>query len=301
LLSGLLLFAAGALLSWYRGSDVARGWLSPTPDLPRPPPAWPDPGARLQPPPLPDWRNCKTRRVYIDAGHGAPGNAGAIGAYCEDEQVHTLRVSEHLAAMLRETGCFEVKVSRSGDQIIPYQPRVAEAEAWPADVFLSIHGDARDGEEWWTPGIEGKLCPFRDAGPGFSVLWSDRGTKPQNQRRLTLARDIARQMERLGLPAYSGEDYAGYYEQDDAQYGVWVDRHRPGRRIYVLFVPSMPSVIIETHHTRHREEALRWLEPATVEAFGVAVMGALHDYFAKGDVGSPRRRHREAAIPAKRR
>jgi N-acetylmuramoyl-L-alanine amidase len=44
--------------------------------------------------------------------------------------------------------------------------------------------------------------------------------------------------------------------------------------------PRVPSVIIETHHALDFEEAERWKEPRTLEAFAAAVAQGLVDGLA---------------------
>jgi N-acetylmuramoyl-L-alanine amidase len=84
-------------------------------------------------------------------------------------------------------------------------------------------------------------------------------------------------MEEAGFMPYRGAAYSGLYEPDAAQPGVFVDRHPPDQRIFVLRRPSMPSVLIETHHALDAREAARWTEPATLDAFAAAATAALAD------------------------
>ncbi|MGQ0505047.1 MAG: N-acetylmuramoyl-L-alanine amidase family protein [Myxococcaceae bacterium] len=125
-------------------------------------------------------------RIYLDAGHGAPGNRGASSVFCEDEQEHTLKVAQHLAAFLENTGGFEVRLSRTQHGVAPYSDRLAAAERFHADVLLSLHSDARGMARGWTaPG--GRWCFRQDSTPGFSVLWSDESTQSLTQKRLKIA------------------------------------------------------------------------------------------------------------------
>ncbi|MET0402683.1 MAG: N-acetylmuramoyl-L-alanine amidase, partial [Cystobacter sp.] len=73
------------------------------------------------------------------------------------------------------------------------------------------------------------------------------------------------------------EDYVGLYAADPDQPGAFVSRHQPGQRIFVLREPTMPSIIIETHHAWDFEEAARWREERTLEAFAAAVAQGLVD------------------------
>ncbi len=229
-------------------------------------PTWPAPGAALQPFEVSPLE--APLRVYVDPGHGAPGNEGAQTVRCEPEQGINLRVSRHLAQRLSAQG-FEVRLSRTDHDGPAYPARLAEAEAWGADVFLSIHADTRGTALPWSP-EDGTECLRNDAEPGFSVLFSEEGAGSLVTGRRTLARDLAEKLAGLGLPAYDGADYAGLYAPDDTA-GVFRDR----RGLMMLRRPVMPSVIIETHHARHLEEWERWQEEDTWEAFATAVARAL--------------------------
>jgi N-acetylmuramoyl-L-alanine amidase len=59
-----------------------------------------------------------------------------------------------------------------------------------------------------------------------------------------------------------------------------MDRHAFEQRIFVLWKPSMPSVIVETHHALDPREARLWAEKSTHEAFASAVTAALIDALA---------------------
>lgn len=240
--------------------------------------AWPGARARLNPPQVTLPARGRKWRVYLDAGHGAANNSGNSSAFCEAEEVFTLRVAEELKRGLEATGRFVVRLSRKGDQKTAYKRRVTEAEAWPADVFLSLHSDARGWGLKWDP-VPGRFCYRQDKTPGFSILWSDDAKSRLRTRRHQLARAFATRMTETGFLAYDGVDYEGLYQGDETP-GVFVDRHRPGGRIYVLRRPKVPSVIIETHHAWDVREATRWKESATLEAFAQATAAALSDFLS---------------------
>ncbi|WP_441288781.1 N-acetylmuramoyl-L-alanine amidase family protein [Sorangium sp. KYC3313] len=252
--------------------------------LPIAPSGWPFPGARVVAPSAVFPRDFGVRRVYLDAGHGAPGNSGNLSCFCVDEQDFTLAAARALAERLNATGRFEARVGRAGDRPLPYPERVEDAARWGADAFVSLHSDVRGRTETWSPG-QGRQCPLSLAAPGFAVLWSDEGEPALCALRLALARGFARRMEEAGLLPYDGAAYSGLYEPDAAQPGVFLDRRPPGQRIFVLRRPSMPSILVETHHALDAREATRWTEPATLDAFAAAAAAALAD--ALGAAGAP--------------
>jgi N-acetylmuramoyl-L-alanine amidase len=241
---------------------------------------WPSAASALTPPPWPLRGSHAKRRVFVDAGHGAPGNSGTVSVTCDVEQDYTLKAAEELAARLTASGAFEVKLSRTAGASPSYQARLDAAAAWKADVLLSLHMDARGEGVLVNRTAEGREC-FRSEGAlGFSVLWSDEAAAPLAAGRHRLASALAARLVQTGFPAYDGADYPGLYENDAAQPGVFLDRHEAGRRVWFLRKSALPGVIIETHHSWHPEEHARWQEARTYDAFAAAVAAALADFFA---------------------
>ena len=237
---------------------------------------WPGPDAPLERASMAFPEGFGLRRIYLDAGHGAEGNKGNTSCYCVEEQDFTLVAARALADRLEDTGHFEVRLSREGDERTSYAGRIEDAELWGAEVFVSLHSDVRGKLEHWSP-APGETCPTSSTGPGFSVLWSDEGEPALVDRRHALARSVAHRMQAAGLPPYGGSAYEGLYEGDPTVPGAFVDRHAADQRIFVLRRTAMPAVLIETHHALDPREAERWTEPRTHDAFAAAVAAALVD------------------------
>ncbi|MFL5349725.1 MAG: N-acetylmuramoyl-L-alanine amidase [Hyalangium sp.] len=242
-------------------------------------PSWPAPGAPLTVQPLTVPKGLRKKRIYLDAGHGYRDNTGNSSVTCEDEADFTLRVAQDLARRLEATGRFQVRLSHKAGQDVSYRTRISEAESWKADAFVSLHSDARGEATWWEP-TPGQRCLRQDSTPGFSVLWADDTAEPLKTRRVTLARALSQHIAQAGFLPYNGVDYVNLYAGDPEHPGVFVDRHEPGYRIMMLRRPRIPSVIIETHHALDFEEAARWKEPRTLEAFAAAVAQGLVDAFS---------------------
>jgi N-acetylmuramoyl-L-alanine amidase len=243
---------------------------------PEPSRPWPAASAPLTVAQVSFPRDFGRKRIYLDAGHGAPGNEGNASVTCEPEESFTIRVAQELARRLEATGHFRVKLSREPGRRPPYPARLEEAERWKADLFVSLHSDARGEARWWLAAKD-QWCLRNDAAPGYSVLYADDTSEPLLSQRLTLARALARRMGDAGFFPYGGEDYVGLYDADPEQPGTFVSRHQPGQRIFVLRKPRMPSVIIETHHALDFEEAERWKEERTLDAFAAAVAQGVVD------------------------
>ena len=234
-------------------------------------PNWPAAGAQLDVLKLSTRAPERPWRIYLDAGHGAPGNTGNRSVTCEDEADVMLALSDLVAAQLRATGRFQVMLSRKRAETPRYQDRIAAAEAFHADAIVSLHSDARGEAHVWQPRPDAQ-CLRNDTEPGEGVLFSDEGPPHLVAARARLARSIAKYQSAAGFPLYSGEDWLTLYVHDSAP-GVYIDRRPKRQRVYFLRKPRIPSVIVETHHALDLEEAARWKEPRTVEAFtaGLAV------------------------------
>lgn len=79
--------------------------------------------------------------VVIDAGHGGV-DPGAIGPSGIHEKQVTLTAARELAALLRESGAYNVVMTRERDEFLPLRERVARARRVGADLFLSLHADS---------------------------------------------------------------------------------------------------------------------------------------------------------------
>jgi N-acetylmuramoyl-L-alanine amidase len=215
-------------------------------------------------------------RVMIDPGHGALNNTGNTSSVCVAEQDAMQDLAEAVADRLEATGHVAVRITRVPGELVEYASRLDDAAAWGADAFVSLHSDVRGHLERWAPS-PGLDCPVAEDAPGFAVLYSDEGTPAVVGRRLALGRSAARRMTEAGFLAYDGAAYAGLYASDEGEGGVFVDRHAPEQRIFVLRRAAMPSILIETHNAVDPREAARWTEPETVDAFAAALAAALAD------------------------
>ena len=282
--AGFLLLAAIIGCDNQEASPPAMPASAVVGDVPPPPPpavpvaAWPAPEAPLKVLPVAAPPGFGVRRVYLDVGHGAPRNPGNLSALCESEQDVMMTLAASVAPWLEATGLFSVRLSRQPGQTVAYKDRLADAQAWSAAAFVSLHSDSRGD---YTEDAQG--CRHNDTDPGFSVLFSDEGEPALVAAREGLARAIGRQLTAAGFLPYTGLNYLGLYEARGE--GAYVDRHEPQKRIMFLRRPVMPSVIVETHHALDAQAARRWKEPATVEAFSAALAAGLVEWFVAQDSG----------------
>ena len=89
-------------------------------------------------------------RIFIDQGHNPTGyhNTGAVGNGLHEEDI-TYQVGTYLAQMLNNDPRFEARLSRPTPTTVlgttnasSLAERVNMANSWPADYFISIHGNS---------------------------------------------------------------------------------------------------------------------------------------------------------------
>lgn len=86
------------------------------------------------------------RKVFIDAGHGGK-DEGAIGVAGIMEKTVSLNMARILKSEIERRAHVErtrvdVRVSRDTDHFLTLKERVALANNWGADAFVSIHGNS---------------------------------------------------------------------------------------------------------------------------------------------------------------
>ncbi len=160
-------------------------------------------------------------KIYIDAGHNPSGfNTGAEGNGLREQDV-TYAVAQSLATLLRQSGNYEVRLSRNSPTEVlgnsnasSLRTRVQDANAWGADYFISIHTNGSTDPS--AKGIE--AYAYTRNSPAFR-----------------LGDDIVNNLvDATGFP----------------RRGMFV---RPG--LYVLKKTSMPSTLVEIGFISNPEEA----------------------------------------------
>jgi N-acetylmuramoyl-L-alanine amidase len=92
------------------------------------------------------------KKIVIDPGHGGV-DSGAVsddlpGVY---EKTYALNISKRLKCLAEMDGKFECLMTRTEDVFLSLDARAKMANDWGADLFVSIHHNARFVEQ---PGIE---------------------------------------------------------------------------------------------------------------------------------------------------
>ena len=96
------------------------------------------------------------KKVWLDAGHGGT-DSGALGNNLREKDI-TLQLVLHARAYLEHNYSVDVQVTRSTDVFVSLSDRANRANAWGADIFVSMHINAGEGtgfETYRYPSQEG--------------------------------------------------------------------------------------------------------------------------------------------------
>ena len=88
-------------------------------------------------------------KVFIDAGHGG-SDPGAVGNGLKEKDI-VLSIATKLGALLNGRG-ISIKYSRTTDTYLSLEERARLANAWGADLFVSIHANSA------TSSVRGTEC-----------------------------------------------------------------------------------------------------------------------------------------------
>lgn len=217
------------------------------------------------------------RTVVIDAGHGGR-DPGAIGVGETREKNVTLALAGRLHTRLEEQG-YRVVLTRDGDETLDLEERTARAEGAGADVFLSLHANAAP----------------RAKAEGIEIYTLDERAERQTIRLAALengvpAREVdslQRTITRLRIKETSAES-ALLAELVREEIVKGMGKHWPSVRsarhlrgpFYVLYLSSMPSVLVETGFLTNRQDARRLKDPQYLDALAREITDALDRYRA---------------------
>lgn len=128
--------------------------VSPSLEIPVPPPAISNPPVSVSYPQVPKGRLV----VMIDPGHGGK-DSGAVGIGGLQEKDIILPISQQVAAILEQQG-IQAILTRSSDYFVDLAPRVQMAKQKRADLFVSIHANSIDNR----PDVNGLETYYFDRG-----------------------------------------------------------------------------------------------------------------------------------------
>jgi len=192
------------------------------------------------------------RTVVLDPGHGGK-DPGAIGIGGVREKDVNLRLSKMLARRLRARS-FNVVMTREDDRFIDLEGRTVIAESADGDVFVSVHSNASHNKR--LRGIEIYYLDEGHKRHNLDVAARENGV-PRGDLD-TLQRTLSRL--RVAEASHHSRTLAENVHADLRQglaktYGEMPDLGIKRGPFYVLFMSSMPSILVETGFLTNRSDA----------------------------------------------
>ncbi len=193
-------------------------------------------------------------RVAIDAGHGG-NDPGALGPSGLKEKDVTLAVAHKLAPILARLG-IQVTLTRDDDRFVTLEERTARANAFGADLFVSIHCNAAENKT--RRGVETYVLDTTTSDMAGRVAARENATSQaasnevaQLLASMRLADQATRSTRFAELLQRSGVASLGTQYSDVLDGGV----HRAA--FYVLVGARMPAALFETGYISNGLEEQR--------------------------------------------
>lgn len=215
----------------------------------------------------------RVRTVVIDPGHGGH-DTGAIGLGGTLEKDVNLRLAQRLAARLSRHG-FRVVMTRDDDRTLSLEERTAIAESERGDVFVSLHANAAP----------------RHGARGVEIYYLDEGHQRHTLRVAARENGVPRdQMDALQRTmAHLRVSEASVLAQDLAERvhrEIESDRRAASTSdlgvkkgpFYVLFLPSMPAILVEAGFLTNRHDVALLRSDRYLDALAGAIARGLESY-----------------------
>jgi N-acetylmuramoyl-L-alanine amidase len=219
------------------------------------------------------------RTVVIDPGHGGR-DPGAIGVGGLEEKEVTLRLARELRARLRERG-FRVVMTRDEDRALDLEERTAIAEGAGGDVFVSLHCNAAP-----RPSLRGiETYSLNESDEQHSVQVAARENGIALEEVDVLQRTVAqlRVSEASGPSSVLAE--LVHHQLVQGLRGRYEGVNDLGVKkgpFYVLFLSSMPSILVEAGFLTHHGEAKRLHSRAYLARLAESIAEGLSLYRERG-------------------
>lgn len=215
------------------------------------------------------------RTVVIDPGHGGkdPGAQGPNGLV---EKQITLRLAKRLRGELERRG-FRVVLTREDDRTLDLEERTALAEGARGDLFVSLHCNA--AERTTLSGIETWSLDAEDERHDDDVAARENGV-PADQTDVLQRTVASLRISEAALPsALLAESVHGrILARVRAAHGDVVDLGAKKGPFYVLFLSSMPAVLVETGFVTSPLEAKRLADASYLQSLAEGIAAGIADY-----------------------
>ncbi len=217
----------------------------------------------------------RVRTVVIDPGHGGK-DPGAVGHGGMFEKVVNLKLAKLLKRRL-EARSFRVFMTRDDDRFVDLEERTAIAESAGGDVFVSIHANASRRRS--TRGIEIYYLDENHERHSIEVAARENGIQPRHVD--GLQRTLAKL--RVSEASVHSKKLAEIVHHDvitglDSVYRGSPDLGVKRGPFYVLFMSSMPSILVETGFLTNKRDASLLRSERYLDTFAAQIAAGLGHY-----------------------
>lgn len=222
----------------------------------------------------------RIQTVVIDPGHGGK-DPGAIGVGGLREKSLNLRLAKMLGARLEQQG-FEVVYTRSDDRTLSLEERTVIAEAAHGDLFVSIHANASTRRG--TRGIEIYSLDENHERHSLEVAARENGVDPSE------VDSLQRAMAKLHVSEVSEHSvrlaktvHASLLSGLQAKFSRVPDLGVKKGPFYVLFLSSMPAILLESGFLTNKHDAKLLRSEAYLMAMAEHLAAGLRQYRDHGE------------------
>ena len=225
----------------------------------------------------------EVRRVAIDAGHGGVDD-GAVGPTGLREKDVALDIAHRVAPLLSHELKIETLLTRDNDTLVPLEARTARANAFHADLFVSIHCNA--SESGVARGVQTFVLDDR-ASEGFASLAarenSPRGRSPLDPKALDAQMAAIFSNFNAGEMAVRSRHVADLLQRATLaslaqRYPDTKDQGVKTAGFYVLAGADMPAVLFETSFISNPDDESRLATADYRQKMADAIANAIKAY-----------------------
>src|SRR6185369_15403262 len=220
------------------------------------------------------------RRVVIDPGHGG-NDSGAVGPTGLREKDVTLDIAHRVAPLLSHELKIESLLTRDNDTYVPLDLRTARANAFHADLFVSIHCNASENTS--ARGVQTFVLDEARDPEGFAARVAAR-ENAQRARAEAIPAPVLSNLAVGDLPARS-RHVAELLQR--AALGSLAPRYADTRDqgvktagFFVLVGADMPAVLFETAFISNTDDEQRLSTADFRQKLADAIVNAVRAYKA---------------------
>ena len=230
--------------------------------------------------------------IVIDPGHGGI-DPGAVSSGSITEKSVVLAVGTALQAALKQTGRYDVKMTRSTDVFVSLDKRLKFSEDNGADLFISLHADSIEERQ------------YAEAVRGATIYTLSERASDEQARQMAEkenASDLLAGLESGGMAATdqvknilidllkreTSNFSADFSNVLARRLGKTITLSRDPQRsaaFKVLKQPHAPSVLIELGYISNSRDQEQMITPGWQKQVATAIAAAVQTYFTKRTVG----------------